>query len=84
MFDKLFLDHPADLGETYGEHLREASGFGLAMIGGGIACLVHALVPGILKTRGSSTVAALHDQLVRKRGAKRDAGVDARAGGWVI
>ncbi len=84
MFDKLFLDHPADLGETYGEHLREASGFGLAMIGGGIACLVHAVVPGLFKTRGSATVAVLHEQLVRKRGAKRDAGIDQRHGGWVI
>ena len=84
MFDKLFLDHPADLGESYGEHFHEASGFGLAMIGGGVACLVHALVPGVFKTRGSDTVAGLHDRLVRKRGAKRDAHIDARAGGWVI
>jgi len=84
MLDKLFLDHPADLGETYSEHLREASGFGLAMVVGGIACLVHAVVPGIFKTRGSGTVATLHEQLVRKRGAKRDAQTDARHGGWVI
>jgi len=84
MLDKLFFDHPADLGETYGEHLRKASGFGLAMIGGGIACLIHAIVPGLFRTRGSDTVAALHEQLVRKRGAKRDANIDARHGGWVI
>jgi Family of unknown function (DUF6356) len=84
MLDKLFLDHPADLGETYAEHMREASGFGLAMIGGGIACLIHAVVPGVFKTRGSATIAALHERLVRKRGAKRDAGIDQRHGGWVI
>ena len=84
MLDKLFLDHPADLGETYGEHMREASGFGLAMLGGGIACLIHAVVPGLFKTRGSATIAALHERLVRKRGAKADATADARHGGWVI
>jgi len=84
MFDRLFRDHPAELGETYGEHLHEASGFGLAMIGGGIACLIHAFVPGVFKTRGSGTIARLHDKLVRKRGAKRDAQLDSRHGGWVI
>ncbi|HLZ78396.1 MAG TPA: DUF6356 family protein [Sphingomonas sp.] len=84
MLGKLFLDHPADLGESYGEHLREASGFGLAMIGGGLACLVHAVVPALFETRGSATVARLHDKLVRKRAARRNAAIETRTGGWVI
>jgi len=84
MLDKLFFEHPADIGESYGEHLREASGFGLAMIGGGIACMIHALVPALFETRGSTTVAKLHDKLVRKRAARRNAAIEARTGGWVI
>ena len=84
MLGKLFLDHPADVGESYGEHLREASRFGLAMIGGGIACLVHAVVPALFETRGSTTIARLHDKLVRKRVARRNAAIEMRSGGWVI
>jgi hypothetical protein len=84
MLKKLFLDHPASLGESYGEHLREASRFGLAMVGGGLACMVHALVPALFETRGSDTVAQLHDELVRKRAARRAAAIEMRTGGWVI
>jgi hypothetical protein len=84
MLKKLFLDHPASLGESYGEHLREASRFGLAMVGGGVACMIHALVPALFETRGSDTVAQLHDKLVRKRAARRNAAIEMRTGGWVI
>jgi hypothetical protein len=84
MLKKLFLDHPASLGESYGEHLREASRFGLAMVVGGAACMIHALVPALFETRGSDTVAQLHDKLVRKRAARRNAAIEMRTGGWVI
>lgn len=84
MFRKLFLDHPADLGETYAEHAREASSYGVTMIVAGLACLAHAAVPAMFKTTGSATIKRLNDRLVRKRGAKRDATVETRYGGWVI
>lgn len=84
MFHKLFLDHPADVGESYGEHARQASGYGFTLIGAGLACLAHAAVPALFKTRGSDTIRALNDRLVRKRGAVRDATIEARTGGWVI
>ena len=84
MLSKLFLDHPADVGETYAEHAREASSFGFTMIAAGFACLVHAAVPALFKTKGSETIRTLNDRLVRKRGAKRDAATEARHGGWVI
>ena len=29
---ELFREHPASVGETYGQHLRYASGFGVRMI----------------------------------------------------
>lgn len=84
MLSKLLLDHPADVGETYAEHAREASSYGVAMILAGIACLVHAAVPALFKTNGSETIRALHDRLVRTRGARRDATIETRHGGWVI
>jgi hypothetical protein len=84
MFRKLFLDHPADVEETYVEHARQASGYGTAMIVAGLACLVHAAVPALFKTTGSSTIKRLNERLVRKRGALRDATIETRYGGWVI
>jgi hypothetical protein len=62
-----FTDHPASVGETYGEHLRAAGGFGLAMIAGGLACLVHALLPFLFVTAGSRIIGALHDRMIVNR-----------------
>ena len=69
MFRRLFLDHPATVGESYVEHFGVAGRFGMTMIKGGLGALVHAFVPALCKTRGSDTVAELHRQMGLKRGA---------------
>ncbi len=73
----LFTDHPASVGETYGEHLQAAGGFGLRMILGGIACLLHGLLPFLFTRTGSSTIALLHERMVisRRRGAATPQGL---------
>ena len=63
MFRRLFLHHPASVGESYGEHLRVAGGFGLAMLAGAAACFVHALVPALFQRTGSGTIKRLHAKL---------------------
>lgn len=73
MIRRLFLDHPASVGESYVEHFRVAAGFGMAMIIGGVGALLHAFLPFVCKTRGSDTINALHARLVAKREAKRAA-----------
>lgn len=62
-----FTDHPATVGETYWQHLGFAVRFGLRMIGGGLACVVHGMLPFAFVTRGSETVRALHGTLESKR-----------------
>ena len=69
MFRRLFLDHPASVGESYGEHFGVASRFGLAMIVGGLCGIVHAFLPFAFKTTGSRTVIRLNKQIVDKRAA---------------
>jgi hypothetical protein len=59
-----FLDHPASVGETYGQHLRSAFRFGGALFSAGLACLVHGVLPWLWKTRGSDTVRVLHEKMV--------------------
>jgi hypothetical protein len=71
----LFTEHPAAVGESYGEHFATASGFGVRMILGGLACLVHGLLPFLFVRTGSTTITALHARMVthRRPGARADA-----------
>jgi hypothetical protein len=63
----LFTDHPSTVDETYGEHFVSAAGFGFKMIGGGIVCLLHALIPGAFCTKGSDTICELYEKMVTNR-----------------
>ena len=76
MLKALFTAHPRSVGETYGEHLRAAAGFGFALIGAGLACLLHALLPFLYVRTGSETVQRLHQRMVEARG--RRAGLTRR------
>ena len=84
MFNKLFREHPTEVGETYSEHFVAAGGFGLKMVVGGLACIVHAVVPALFVTTGSGMVKKLYDQMVAKRAAKRHANIEMRSIEWVI
>ncbi|HZK92184.1 MAG TPA: DUF6356 family protein [Stellaceae bacterium] len=69
-----FTEHPASVGENYLEHLRHAAGFAGNMISGGLACLVHAILPFLFTKTGSGVVATLHTRMIDHRrplGAKR-------------
>ena len=68
---KLFTDHPASVDETYAEHLAMATGFGLRMVLGGIACLIHGLLPFLFIKTGSQQIGALHDIMVVNRNRKQ-------------
>jgi hypothetical protein len=71
--NRLFLDHPRSVGEGYVEHLRNAVGFGGAMLVAGLACVIHAFVPAMFTTTGSRTVKRLFDRMVVNRSAATDA-----------
>lgn len=62
-----FTDHPKDVGETYFEHFGVASGFGLRMMVGGFACMIHGIFPFLFVKTGSREVQHLHDIMVRNR-----------------
>lgn len=70
VFTRLFLDHPRSVGESYLEHQRQASSFGISLLGAGLACLIHALVPGLFVCTGSKAIARLHDRMVVNRTAR--------------
>ncbi|WP_336986543.1 DUF6356 family protein [Altererythrobacter aquiaggeris] len=63
----IFTHHPRSIGETYGQHLAHAAGFGLSMIGGGLACLLHAVCPWLCEKTGSDTIRRLYRSMVTNR-----------------
>jgi hypothetical protein len=78
----LFTEHPSSVGETYFEHLCAALGFSFRMLGGGLACLLHAIFPFAFRRTGSECITELHERMVthRNNSAARapGAGVPAR------
>ncbi|BAI98788.1 type 1 capsular polysaccharide biosynthesis protein J [Sphingobium sp. TA15] len=67
MIKRLFIAHPASVGETYGQHFAHALSFSAAMFVGAMACLVHALIPSMFKKTGSGIITRLHDRMVVNR-----------------
>ncbi len=73
---RLFTAHPEAVGETYGGHFVVAAGVGLRMVLGGLACLVHAVLPFAFVTTPSRTIRELHSLM-----AKRSPATSVPAGG---
>ncbi|ODP39432.1 DUF6356 family protein [Sphingomonas turrisvirgatae] len=69
MFDRLFLGHPREVGESYGEHFATAAGFGARMVVGGLACIVHAVVPSLFVRTASDTVKSLYARMKARQPA---------------
>ena len=67
----LFTEHPASVDETYGEHFIIATGFGVRMILGGFACLLHGIFPFLFVKTGSAQISTLHDRMVLNRRTKQ-------------
>jgi hypothetical protein len=64
---KPFTEHPASVGESYGEHWGAAMGFGMRMFGASLACMVHAFLPNLFMRTGSRTIEQLHDRMIVNR-----------------
>jgi hypothetical protein len=63
MASNIFTRHPRELGESYAVHFVNASSFGLRMLAGGAAILVHAVLPFLFVHTGSRTMAKLHQRI---------------------
>ncbi len=64
---RLFTEHPESVGETYFQHLLAAGTFGLRMVLGGLACLVHGLLPFLFERTGSNCITDLHQRMVARQ-----------------
>ena len=64
---RAFTAHPATVGESYFEHMATASWFALTMFVGGLACLIHAILPFACQKSGSRRIKLLHERMVTNR-----------------
>ena len=60
MIDRVFLDHPRSVDESYFEHAAFAGRFSLRLFGAAFAALVHAVVPCMFERTASRVVADLY------------------------
>jgi hypothetical protein len=67
-----FTRHPKAVGESYGEHMGVAWSFGFTLLGAGLACIVHGILPFAFERTGSQTVRRLNERL-SNRCAQADA-----------
>ena len=58
-----FTEHPRQVGESYAAHFANAAMFGLQMLAGGLAVLIHAVLPFLFVRTGSRTMAKLHHRM---------------------
>lgn len=75
--NRLFLDHPASVDETYLEHMSTASGFGGRLILAGLACFVHAALPCCFTRTASNQIRALNHEMDSRRRPSIDLGAGA-------
>lgn len=69
--DRLFLEHPRSLGMSWAGHGIGAVKIGAELVGAGLACLVHAVVPGWFTQTAGKTITNMYDHMMkRKAGAQ--------------
>jgi hypothetical protein len=64
---RLFVEHPRSLGMSWAKHGTGAIVIGTTLVGAGLACLVHAVVPGWFTQTAGKTVTRMHDDMMRRK-----------------
>lgn len=67
LVDRLFLEHPRSLGMSWAGHGVGALKIGAELVGAGVACLVHAVVPGLFTQTAGKTVTQMYDHMMQRR-----------------
>jgi hypothetical protein len=67
MLDRLFLEHPRTVGETYPQHMLASLTVASRLFAASIKCVVHAIVPAWCKTSGSDAIVKLHTEIAPRR-----------------
>ncbi len=71
-FNRLFVDHPREVGETYLHHAGVAARTGLRLAKLSGCAFIHAVAPGLHKTTVSSDIKRMADDLGYRAEVARD------------
>lgn len=63
MINRIFLDHPAKVDETFLEHMAFAGSFAAKLFAAGAAALIHAIIPCLFETTASRIIDDLHARI---------------------
>jgi hypothetical protein len=67
VIDRVFLEHPRTVHESYSGHMLVAWSFGFRLLAASLACLVHGIVPCLFKQTASRQIRELHEAMVTHR-----------------
>lgn len=81
VFNRLFREHPREVGETYIQHMTASSRYGFRLLRLAGCAFVHAVVPGVHKTTVSSAICSMARDLEGRAAEARD-GRMRDAGAW--
>jgi hypothetical protein len=65
--DRLFFEHPRSLGMSWWGHGVGALAIAARLVGAGLACLVHAVVPGFFTQTAGKTVSRMYEHMMRRK-----------------
>lgn len=60
MINRLFLDHPRSVDETYIQHMAFAGKFSLKLFAAGFCALIHAIIPCAFEKTASRLIADMY------------------------
>jgi hypothetical protein len=64
---RMFIDHPSSLGMSWAGHGLGAVRIGFRLVGAGLACIVHAAIPGWFTETAGRTVTQMHADMARRK-----------------
>lgn len=65
-FQKIFIDHPASVDESYFEHMRFAASFAFWLAVAAGAAAVHAVIPAMCESTASRIITRLHNRMTNR------------------
>lgn len=66
-----FTEHPASVGESYGQHFLAAMGFSLGLVYAALCCALHAVFPFLCERSGSKAITELYGRMTVNRQRQR-------------
>ena len=66
-WQRIFVDHPSSVDETYFEHMRFAAWLALRLGLAAGAALIHALIPCLFEKTARRIIAQMHGHLTQRR-----------------